>query len=129
MRMDPYSLGISEAGEATSHPPSPPSFPSLDHDGPLWMARRVEVLPGQVDGEIVYVTPAMDRLYGYRWPDTLLGQRMAEIHLDTDAQMTRQYAVLRFMGYAMPQQPLIPWVTHHERWQRRTPFASLWQWP
>ncbi len=154
MRMDPYSLGISEAGEATSHPPSPPSFPSLDHDGPLWMARRVEVLPGQVDGEIVYVTPAMDRLYGYRWPDTLLGQRMAEIHLDTDAQMTRQYAVLRFMGYTMPQHyvmharhpngrifrvvkhvgpyhlgPLIPWVTHHECWQRRTPFASLWQWP
>src|SRR5262249_9395733 len=47
----------SEAGEATSHPLSPPSFPWLDHDRPLWMARRVEVLPDQVDGEIVYVTP------------------------------------------------------------------------
>ena len=148
--MDPYSLGISEAGEATSHPLSPPSFPSFDHDLPLWMARPVEVLPGQVDGEIVYVTPAMDRLYGYRWPDTLLGQRIAEIHLDQDAQITRQYAVLRFVGYAMPQHyvmharhpngrifrvvkhvepyhpgPLITWVTHHERWQRRTPYPSL----
>src|SRR5262245_51972925 len=40
----------------------------------------------------------MDRLYGYRWPDTLLGQRIAEIHFSEDAQMTRQYATLRFVG-------------------------------
>ncbi len=150
MKMAPSSLETSEEGEAALHPASPPRFPSLDHDGPLWMARRVEVPPGQVDGELVYVTPAMDRLYGYRWPDTLLGQRIAEIHLGEDAQITRQYAVLRLVGYAMPQHyvmharhpngrifrvvkhvglyhlgPLITWVTHHERWQRSTPYPSL----
>ena len=53
-----------------------------------------------MDGEIIYVTPAMDRLYGYCWLDTLLGQRIAAIHLTEDAQMTRQYAVLRVLGYA-----------------------------
>ena len=98
--MDLYSLGMTKEGEAASPAAVPPRVPSLDHDSPLWIARRVEVLPGQVDGEIVYVTPAMDRLYGYRWPDTLLGQRIAEIHLGEDAEITRQYAALRVLGYA-----------------------------
>jgi hypothetical protein len=99
MMREASSLGMSEEGVVASHPTSP-RFPSLDHDGPLWIARRIEVAPGQVDGEIMYVTPAMDRLYGYRWPDTLLGQRIAAIHLGEDAQMTRQYAVLLVLGYA-----------------------------
>jgi hypothetical protein len=60
----------------------------------------MEAALGQVDGESLSVPPAMDRLYGYRWPDTLLGQRMAEIHLGEDAEMTRQYAALRVLGYA-----------------------------
>src|SRR5262245_47993747 len=148
--MDPYSLGIAEEGEAASPAAVPPRVPSLDHDSPLWIARRIEAAPGQVDGEIVYVTPAMDRLYGYRWPDTLLGQRIAEIHLSEDAQITRQYAVLRFVGYAMPQHyimharhpngrifrvvkhvgpyhpgPLITWVTQHERFSRSTRYPAL----
>ena len=150
MMIDPSSLGTSEEGEAAAHPASPLRFLSLDHDGPLWIAKAVEVTPGQVDGEIIYVTPAMDCLYGYRWPDTLLGQRIAEIHLGEDAQITRQYAVLRCVGYAMPQHyvmharhpngrifrvvkhvgpyhpgPPITWVTHHERWQHSTSYPSL----
>ena len=59
---------------------------------------RVEMLPGQVDGDIVYVPPTMERLYGYRWPDTLLGQRITEMHFGEEAQSTRQYAALRFLG-------------------------------
>jgi len=98
--MDLYSLGMAKEGEAASPAAGPPRVLSLDQDSPLWIARRIEAAPGQVDGEIVYVTPAMDRLYGYRWPDTLLGQRIAEIHLSEDAQMTRQYAALRVLRYA-----------------------------
>jgi len=79
------SLGMFVEGVVASYPTSPPRFPSLDHDGPLWIARRIEAAPGQVDGEIVYATPAMDRLYGYRWLATLLGQCIAEIHLSEDA--------------------------------------------
>jgi len=33
-----------------------------DLEGPAWIAKRVEVLPGVVDSEIIYVTPAMERL-------------------------------------------------------------------
>src|SRR5436853_549872 len=44
MMREPSSLGMSEKGVVASHPTSPPRFPSLDHDGPLWIARRNEGL-------------------------------------------------------------------------------------
>ena len=29
-------------------------------DGPAWIAKRVEVMPGVVDSEIIHITPEMD---------------------------------------------------------------------
>ena len=98
--MDLYSLGMAHEGEGASPAAEPPRVLSIDQESLLWIARRIEAAPGQVDGEIVYVTTALDRLYGYRWPDTLLGQRIAEIYLGEDAQITRQYAAFRALGYA-----------------------------
>ena len=72
-------------------------------EGPAWIAKRVEVLPGVVDSEIIYVTPAMERLYGYVWPDTLVGHHISTIHTFEDAQITRQYALLRHWGFEAPR--------------------------
>ena len=119
-------------------------------DGPGWIAKRVEVIPGVVDSEIIHITPEMDRLYGYVWPDTLLGRRISEIHTLTDAQITRQYALLRHLGMAAPRHyvmhglhpngrifriikhvhqqmvgSLTLWVTHHEKWSPSTPLSLL----
>jgi len=119
-------------------------------DGPAWIAKRVEVMPGVVDSEIIHVTPEMDRLYGYIWPDTLVGQRISEIHTLTDAQITRQYALLRHLGFEAPQHyvmhglhpngrifriikhvnqqtvgSLTLWVTRHEKWSPSTPLSLL----
>ncbi len=122
-------------------------------DGPAWIAKRVEVMPGVVDSEIIHVTPEMDRLYGYIWPDTLVGQRISEIHTLTDAQITRQYALLRHLGFEAPQHyvmhglhpngrifriikhvnqqamgPITLWVTRHEKWYSSTPLSLLQPW-
>ena len=119
-------------------------------DGPAWIAKRVEVMPGVVDSEIIHITPEMDRLYGYVWPDTLVGRRISEIHTLTDAQITRQYALLRHLGFAAPQHyvmhglhpngrifriikhvnqqamgPITLWVTRHEKWYSSTPLSLL----
>jgi transcriptional regulator with XRE-family HTH domain len=121
-----------------------------DLHGAAWIARRVEVLPGVVDSEIIHVTPAMDHLYGYTWPDTLVGQRISEIHLLAETQITRQYALLRYHGLEAPQHyvmhgvhpngqlfrvikhvqqqtmgPLLLWITHHEPWHRSAPYPGL----
>jgi hypothetical protein len=119
-------------------------------DGPAWIAKAVEVMPGVVDSEIIYITPEMDRLYGCVWPDTLVGRRISEIHTLTDAQITRQYALLRHFGFEAPQHYVmhglhpngrifriikhvsqqtvgsIPlWVTRHEKWHPSTPLSPL----
>ncbi len=119
-------------------------------DGPAWIAKRVEVMPGVVDSEIIHITPEMDRLYGYVWPDTLVGRRISEIHTLTDAQITRQYALLRHLGCEAPQHyvmhglhpngrifriikhvnqqamgPITLWVTRHEKWYPSTPLSLL----
>jgi transcriptional regulator with XRE-family HTH domain len=119
-------------------------------EGPTWIAKRVEVLPGVVDSEIVQVTPAMDRLYGYVWPDTLVGQHMSTIHIFDEAQIMRQYAVLRHWVFEAPQHYVIRglhpngrsfrvikhvtqhtidtltvWVTHHERWGRSAAYPYV----
>ena len=119
-------------------------------DGPAWIAKRVEVMPGVVDSEIIYITPEMDRLYGYVWPDTLVGRRISEIHTFTDAQITRQYSLLRHLGFSAPQHyvmhglhpngrmfrvtkhviqqtwgPITLWVTRHEKWHASTPYPLL----
>jgi len=121
-----------------------------DLDGPAWIAKRVEVMPGVVDSEIIHITPEMDRLYGYVWPDTLVGRRISEIHTLTDAQITRQYALLRHLGFEAPQHYIMHglhpngrifriikhvnqqtvgsitlWVTRHEKWSSSTPFSLL----
>ena len=122
------------------------------HDlyGAAWIAKRIEVLPGVVDSEIVHVTPAMERLYRYTWPDTLVGQRISEIHLLADAQITRQYSLLRYQGLEAPRHyvmhglhptghifrvikhvqqhtigPFTLWITHHEPWHRSAPYPFL----
>ena len=119
-------------------------------DGATWIAKRVEVLPGVVDSEIVYVTQQMDRLYGYTWPDTLVGQRISAIHTRTDAQITRQYSFFRHQGLEAPQHyvmhgthpngrvfpvikhvqqhtigPCTLWITRHEPWHRSAPYPFL----
>jgi hypothetical protein len=119
-------------------------------DGPAWIAKRVEVMPGVVDSEIIHITPEMDRLYGYVWPDTLVGRRISEIHTLTDGQITRQYALLRHLGFEAPQHyimhglhpngrifriikhvnqqamgPITLWVTRHEKWYTSTPLSLL----
>ena len=121
-----------------------------DLHGAAWIATRVEVLPGVVDSEIVHVTPAMDHLYRYTWPDTLVGQRISEIHLLADAQITRQYSLLRYQGLEAPRHyvmhgvhptgqifrvikhvqqhtigPFTLWITHHEPWHRSAPYPVL----
>lgn len=118
--------------------------------GPVWLAKRVEILPGVVDSEIIYVTPEMERLYGYVWPDTLVGRRISEIHTLADTNVARQYALLRHVGGKAPcdyvmhgthpsgrifrvikhvdQQTVGPhtlWVTHHEPWRPSTPYPLL----
>ena len=119
-------------------------------DGPAWIAKRVEVMPGVVDSEIIHITPEMDRLYGHVWPDTLVGRRISEIHTLIDAQITRQYALLRHLGFEAPQHyimhglhpngrifriikhvnqqavgPITLWVTHHEKWYPSSPCSFL----
>jgi hypothetical protein len=119
-------------------------------DGFAWIAKRVEVIPGVVDSEIIHVTPEMDRLYGYVWPDTLVGRRISEIHTLADAHITRQYSLLRHLGCEAPRHyvmhalhpngrifrvikhvnqqafgPVTLWVTHHEAWRPSTPYALL----
>lgn len=68
-------------------------------EGPTWIAKRVEILPGVVDSEIIYVSPGMDKLFGYVWPDTLIGMRISEVHLVSDVHITRQHALLRYKGH------------------------------
>jgi predicted Zn-ribbon and HTH transcriptional regulator len=119
-------------------------------EGPGWIAKRVEVIPGVVDSEIIHITPEMDRLYGFVWPDTLVGRRISEIHTLTDAQITRQYALFRHLGFAAPQHyvmhgmhpngrifriikhvnqqtvgSLTLWVTRHEKWSPSTSLSLL----
>jgi predicted Zn-ribbon and HTH transcriptional regulator len=119
-------------------------------DGPAWIAKRIEVLPGVVDSEIIHITPEMDRLYGYVWPDTLVGRRISEIHTLTDAQITRHYALLRHLGFKAPQHYVMHglhpngrifriikhvnqqtvgsitlWVTRHEKWSPSTSLSFL----
>jgi transcriptional regulator with XRE-family HTH domain len=121
-----------------------------DLEGPAWIAKRVEVLPGVVDSEIIYVTPAMERLYGYVWPDTLVGHHISAIHTFDEAQITRQYALLRHWGFAAPRHyvmhglhpngrrfrvikhvaqytvdSLTVWVTHHEPWHRSAAYPLV----
>jgi hypothetical protein len=121
-----------------------------DLHGAAWIATRVEVLPGVVDSEIVHVTPAMEHLYRYTWPDTLVGQRISEIHLLADAQITRQYSLLRYHGLEAPRHyvmhgmhpaghifqvikhvqqhtigPFTLWITHHKPWHRSAPYPFL----
>ena len=121
-----------------------------DLEGPAWIAKRVEVLPGIVDSEIIYVTPAMERLYGYVWPDTLVGHHISAIHQFEEAQITRQYALLRHWGFEAPRHyvmhglhpngrrfrvikhvaqytvdSLTVWVTHHEPWHRSAPYPFV----
>ena len=121
-----------------------------DLEGPAWIATRVEVLPGVVDSEILSVTPAMDRLYGYVWPDTLVGHHISAIHTFDDAQITRQYALLRHWGFEAPRHyvmhglhpngrrfrvikhvaqytvdSLTVWVTHHEPWHRSAAYPFV----
>ena len=106
--------------------------------------------PGVVDSEIVYVTPAMDRLYGYVWPDTLVGHHLSTTHMFDEAQIIRQYAVLRHWGFHAPEHYVIRglhpngrsfrvikhvtqytlgtlsvWVTRHEPWHRSTAYPSV----
>ncbi len=121
-----------------------------DLEGPAWIAKRVEVLPGVVDSEILYVTPAMERLYGYVWPDTLVGHHISAIHKFDEAQITRQYALLRHWGFEAPRHyvmhglhpngrlfrvikhvaqytvdRLTAWVTHHEPWHRSAAYPLV----
>jgi len=121
-----------------------------DLEGPAWIAKRVEVLAGVVDSEVVYVTPTMDRLYGYVWPDTIVGHHISAIHMFEDAQITRQYSVLRHWGFDAPRHyvmrglhpngrifrvikhvaqhtvdGLTVWVTHHEPWHRSTSYPCV----
>jgi len=119
-------------------------------DGPGWIAKRVEVMPGVVDSEIIHITPEMDRLYGFVWPDTLVGRRISEIHTLPDAQITRQYSLLRHLGFEAPRHYVMHglhpngrifriikhvnqqtvgtitlWVTRHEKWYPSTPLSLL----
>jgi len=107
-------------------------------------------MPGVIDSEIMHITPEMDRLYGYVWPDTLVGRRISEIHSLADAQITRQYAFLRHVGGDAPRHYVMHglhpngrifrvikhvdqqdvgastvWVTRHEPWHPSTRHALL----
>ena len=77
-------------------------------DGPAWIAKRVEVMPGVVDSEIIHITPEMDRLYGYVWPDTLVGRRISEIHTLTDAQLMNAFSLTQTQVTNLRNNKLIP---------------------
>jgi hypothetical protein len=119
-------------------------------DAPAWVAMRVEVLPGVIDSKIIRVTAGMDRLYGCTWPDTLVGRFVSEIHVLSDTQITRQYALLRHGGIEAPRHYIMHglhpngfifrvikhvdqrtvgnrtvWITQHEKWNRSTSYPFL----